>query len=567
MFSSRQSSVFACGRVLFLSLVLIAAATAPAQTVIKAKWRSSSPNAKWTPEAALQISNYSAQPTEIVLDSSVKYQTMTAWGGSPNEVGMVALHKLSAADQEAVIKAFYDTVDGCKFNMIRLPIGSSDFSLTGYSLDDFDGDYTMSKITIDREKPMALEFIKNAMKYNTGLKVWGSPWSAPAWMKKNKNWFGGNPVPATDCELNQDTATFRAYALYFSKAVTLYKDFGIPFFALSFQNEPYTCQTFPSMIWPTGEKMRDFMKNYLGPRMQADHPDIELWTPTMNLSDTNMYVPMLRDAYTKSLITTCGFQYQGKDVIAAIHSKFPNLRLYSTELVCGGGDNLWDYAFSTTFTDLKYYIANGASGAFQWNLFLEKQGKAGYNWNWNQNSMITIDTVAKTYTMQSQYYVLKHFSYYIRPGSRLIGATGNYAANAVAVVNPDKSLAVVAQNRNNSNQSITVRFGNQMITATMPASSFASFLVYDSVTSSVLNPNFKAFPEERFVSVNKFFKISGDKFLFPAEFKGRTCSGAIYDISGRFVREFSAKNGTMSLSKDFGVSKGVYVVHIKAVHI
>jgi hypothetical protein len=106
-----------------------------------------------------------------------------------------------------------------------------------------------------------------------------------------------------------------------------------------------------------------------------------------------------------------------------------------------------------------------------------------------------------------------------------------------------------------------------MITATMPASSFASFLVYDSVTSSVLNPNFNAFPEERFVSVNKFFKISGDKFLFPAEFKGRTCTGAIYDISGRFVREFSAKNGTMSLSKDFGVSKGVYVVHIKAVHI
>jgi hypothetical protein len=33
------------------------------------------------------------------------------------------------------------------------------------------------------------------------------------------------------------------------------------------------------------------------------------------------------------------------------------------------------------------------------------------------------------------------------------------------------------------------------------------------------------------------------------------------------IREFSVKAGAMSLSRDFGVSKGVYIVHVKAVRI
>jgi hypothetical protein len=201
-----------------------------------------------------------------------------------------------------------------------------------------------------------------------------------------------------------------------------------------------------------------------------------------------MYIPMLRDPYSSTVITTCCFQYQGRDVIAAIHSKFPNLRLYATELQCGGGDNTWAYAFNPTFLDVQYYVVNGASGAFQWNLILEKAGKAGYIWNWNQNSMITIDTVAKTYTCQSQYYVLKHFSYYIRPGSRLLRVTGNYAVNEVSVKNADGSLAIVTQNNSTGTQPVGIRFGNQMVTATLPASSFASFLIYDSSANSIQRP-------------------------------------------------------------------------------
>jgi len=52
------------------------------------------PNAKWVDETDLTWATYTSQANEIVLDTSVKYQVIAGWGGSPNEVGMVALHTL-----------------------------------------------------------------------------------------------------------------------------------------------------------------------------------------------------------------------------------------------------------------------------------------------------------------------------------------------------------------------------------------------------------------------------------------------------------------------------------------
>jgi len=559
--------------VFFLGM-FAAGTVAPAHAVLKAKWRTSTSQSPWVAEQQLTIANYSAQGTEIDIDTTVKYQTMGGWGGSPNESGVIGLHKLPQALQDSVMRAMYDTVNGCKFNMIRLPIGCSDFSISGYSLDDFPGDYTMDHVNIHRDSLVTLDFCKKALAVNPNIKVWGSPWSAPAWMKGNNNWSGGASYPSLECELHQDSTTLRAYALYFSKVVTLYKNYGLPFFALSFQNEPYTCQPFPSMIWSNGAKMLNFMKNYLGPRMRADHPDVELWTPTMNLDDTAKF-SLLNDSYCASIITTVCYQYQGESVMPIIHRLHPNLRAYNTELHCGAGSNSWSYPQTDTWPEIKMGVSNGNSGAFHWNLLLCSVPNAttanlcGYSavWgtgNWPQQPIISIDTAGKKIAYNTQFYMLKHLSYYIRPGSKVVKVSGQYDTNQITVKNPDGSLAIVTNNVNGS-QPIAIRFGNQMVTATLPAQSFASFMIYDSSTtpSSIRNP--QAASVSRFVSANKYFKISGDRFSLPSEFAGKTCLGSIYDINGRSVRNFALKGGDVSLSKDFGISQGVYVMHVKAI--
>jgi glucosylceramidase len=565
------------GRGFFLIMILAGMVTS-AHAVLKAKWRTSTASNLWVAEQQLPIVNHTTQATEIILDTSVKYQTMTGWGGSPNESGVVGLQKLPQALQDSVVKMLFDTVVGCKFNMIRLPIGASDFSLNGYSLNDNAGDYAMTKINIHRDSLVTLAFVKAAMRCNPGLKVWGSPWTAPAWMKGNNDWAGGGGPPSTACEIKQDSATLAAYALYFSKAITLYKNYGIPFFALAFQNEPYCCQSFPSMIWPSGAKMLNFMKKYLGPQMQADHKDVELWTPTMNLNDTNFFVPMLRDTFTSKIITTVCYQYQGEDVMNVIHKKFPNLREYGTELACGGGDNVWSYPQNQTFPEIKRLVANGASGAFQWNLILSNPPGVQYNklcgysgmWvrstglgNWPQQSMISIDTANKAIAYNTQYYGLKHLSYYIRPGSKVIKVTGQYDTNQISVKNADGSLVVVTNNQNNAAQSVAICFGTQMITASLPALSFASFKIYDSTNTAVTNAGGKT--GMPCIAATGSFKVTGNIFTLSPAYDGTTNMCKVYDMHGRLVREFSMKSRTINLSRDFGIPQGAYVVHVNAI--
>lgn len=505
MFHARCSLPSRIGQ-LFLIGLMCAGMTASSNAALKAKWRYSNyvnnTYTFWTAETPLTIANYSAQTTEINIDTATKYQTINGWGGSPNESGVTGLHMLSAALQDSVMKAMFDTVNGCKFNMIRLPIGCSDFSLNGYSLDDFPGDYTMDHVNIHRDSLVDLDFCKKAVAINPAVKVWGSPWSAPAWMKGNNDWSGGASYPSTVCELKQDAQTLAAYALYFSKVVTLYKAYGLPFFALAFQNEPYTCQSFPSMIWPNGQTILNFMKNYLGPRMTADHPDVALWTPTMNLNDTSYY-SLLNDSYCAGIVKAVCYQYQGETAMPIIHKIHPNLTAYNTELQCGGNANSWNYVQSQTFPEIKQGISNGNSGAFQWNLLLCNIPGATYanlcgfsaNWtdasghvgNWPQQSCISIDTAGKKIAYNTQYYALKHLSYYIRPGSKVLKVSGQFDTNQITVKNPDGSIAVVTNNNSGSSQNIAIHWGNQMVTATLPAQSICSFLIVDSIGTGV-NP-------------------------------------------------------------------------------
>jgi glucosylceramidase len=548
-----------------LAGILIAA---PAFSAInKAVVRISTETQPWQTEVSLPIIAKATAAHTVDIDTATKYQQVMAFGGSPNIVGCQAMWKLPQAIQDSIYHALFDSVTGCKFNQIRLPIGCSDFSDTAYTLDDSTGDLPITHISIDREKPYTLKFIKDVMaKVRPDLKVWGSPWTAPKWMKRNGNWFsvqsGGD-----DCPIIPQTTIYTSYALYFSKAVSLYRNYGIPFYALAFQNEPQSCQNFPSMKWENGDSLRVFLAQYLVPRWQQDKlfDSIELWTPTMDLWDTNFYMPMLRDPVSGPVVKAVGFQYAGFSAINYIHTKFPNLKLYGTELNCGSNQSSWGgYALPTTVADLCFLFAHGADGVMQWNLMLEKHGNAGYNWSWNQMAMIYIDTAAKTFTRTCQYYAIKHFSYYMQYGGKFVKHTANYDTSQASVKNPDGSVAVVLRNYGTGSAlTVAVSVGNQMVNVTLPNASLATVKFLDStyIPVSVINSARRT----NFMPVNKSFKVAGVIFSIPMEYSGKIAQCAVYDLQGKLLREFSTRNRAVDLSKDFGMSQGIYMVRVKAV--
>ena len=133
---------------------------------------------------------------------------------------------------------------------------------------------------------------------------------------------------------------FKAYSLYFSDFIKAYKQQGINISTIMPQNEFNSCQNFPSCTW-TASGLATFIGKYLGPEMEKQKVEIMFGTferPSVALADT-----VLKDAYAGKYINGVGFQWGGKNAIAAIHKRYPELKLYQTEQECGDGKNDWKY--------------------------------------------------------------------------------------------------------------------------------------------------------------------------------------------------------------------------------
>jgi glucosylceramidase len=78
-----------------------------------------------------------------------------------------------------------------------------------------------------------------------------------------------------------------------------------------------------------------------------------------------------------------------------------------------------------------------------WNIALEKGGIS--RWGWSQNSLITVDTITKTYNYNYEFYLIKHVSQFVKPGAKLLKGIGSFD-NYLAFVNPDNSVVIVVQN-------------------------------------------------------------------------------------------------------------------------
>ena len=144
----------------------------------------------------MQDVNAAAVPDSVIdihIDPNRVGQTIDGFGTCFNELGWASLKLLKEEELQEIFSEFFEPGKGANFVMGRMGIGANDFDLDYYSLDDTDGDFELKDFSIDRDKENLTPMIKWAMKYNPGLKIWGSPWCPPRWMKKTKR-YAENPV-------------------------------------------------------------------------------------------------------------------------------------------------------------------------------------------------------------------------------------------------------------------------------------------------------------------------------------------------------------------------------------
>ena len=422
---------------------------------------------------------------ELLINS--RLQAIEGFGACFNELGWTSLNSLSAKDRNYIMKELFQPNFGANFNVCRMPVGANDFSTDWYSYNETEGDFGMNKFSIANDLKTLVPFITNAKKYNPKLKVWASPWSPPSWMKWNKHYacalpdgslaknFSNNLQPdkqgkeGTNMFIQEDKY-FKAYALYFSKFIDAYRQQGIAIKTIMPQNEFNSCQIFPSCTW-TASGLAEFIGNYLGPAMKKQQ--VEIMFGTMERPNEALVDTVLNDAKAGKYIKGIGFQWAGKDAIAGLHKRYPNMKLYQSEQECGDGKNDWDYC-RYAWGLMKHYFNSGASAYMYWNISLEKGGYS--RWGWQQNSLITVDVPAKTYRFNHEYYLMKHFSHYIKPGAKMIETAGVFK-NLLAFINPDKSVVFIAQNETDNPTELSVKVGSSFFSTNLKPGSFNTFLV------------------------------------------------------------------------------------------
>jgi glucosylceramidase len=438
------------------------------------RWVCSTQAEPWKELAAAIVPNGPGAETNVVkLDAKTLYQTVDGFGGCFNELGWQALQALDEAGQATALRALFD-VSGCDFNLCRAPIGANDFALDWYSLDETPGDYGMTNFSIERDRKCLIPFMNAAMRYQTNLAVWGVPWCPPSWMKTDNAYKGGN--------MKQDPRTLAAYALYFSKYVQAYRQEGINLYAVHPQNEPkYNNNVYPQCAW-NGQEINLFLRDYLIPQLKTEGVDVQVWLGTIvneNLAD---YVdPALGNAVTAPGVTGVGYQYGGQDAMQATHNKYPDKKMMQTETECYNGANSWTEGM-TTFRKMIEDMNHYACGYMYWNLVLSE--KSTSSWGWKQNSLLKIDSQI---IYNPEFYSMKHFGHFVRPGAARIGLSAASGAgggapaltsqNAVAFRNPSGELVLIVGNPGASVLPVTLQTGFGSALMEIPARSMNTFVL------------------------------------------------------------------------------------------
>ena len=140
-----------------------------------------------------------ASPT-ITVDTTQVFQTIDGFGYAlTGGSAMLMNTKLNEAQRSELLKELFLT-DGNSIGLsyLRVSIGGSDLDELIFSYDDLPKGKTdpeLKSFTLSYDTMHLIPVLKEILTLNPTIKIMGSPWSPPVWMKDNNLPKGGSLKP------------------------------------------------------------------------------------------------------------------------------------------------------------------------------------------------------------------------------------------------------------------------------------------------------------------------------------------------------------------------------------
>uniref|UniRef100_A0A8C9NGC9 Glucosylceramidase n=1 Tax=Serinus canaria TaxID=9135 RepID=A0A8C9NGC9_SERCA len=355
----------------------------------------------------------------LTLDTTQRYQKVKGFGGSITDAAAINIQSLSKAAQNHLLRSYFSE-EGIEYNLVRVPMASTDFSIRLYTYADAEGDFELRHFNLTEEDThMKIPILQAAQAVaKRPLSLYASPWTSPVWMKTNGAMTGRGTLKGSPGDKYH-----RAWAKYFVRFLDEYAKHNLTFWAVTAGNEPTAGEI---VFYPfqclgfSPEHQRDFIAQDLGPALaNSSHRHVQL----IILDDQRVMLP------------------------------------YWAEV------NLNNYV--TGWTD--------------WNLALDMEG--GPNWSKNYvDSPVIVDSSKDVFYKQPMFYHLGHFSKFIPEGSQRVGLAVSKKCHRCdlehsAFLRPDGAVVLVVLNRSPMDVSFGVSDPHVgFIEAVAPSDSIQTFL-------------------------------------------------------------------------------------------
>lgn len=415
------------------------------------------------------INSSATYPNTISVDSTKTFQKVDGFGFALTGGSAYLINQLIAAKKENLLNELFSTDSTfIGISYLRISIGASDLDANVFSYDDIDvslTDFELQNFSIEPDTYNLIPILKLILAINPSIKILGSPWSAPAWMKTNQNSKGGSLKP--EC--------YDVYANYLVKYIQEMKAQGINIDAITPQNEPLNPYNNPSMQMSALEQA-NFIKNFLGPKFDSANIDTKIIIYDHNCDVSSYALTILADNEAKQYVDGSAFHLYAGDISALtqVHDAYPDKNVYFTEQWVGGPSNFAG--------DFKWHIKNLIIGAMrnwsknviEWNLASDPNYYP--HTDGGCTNCLGALTVQSSVTRNVSYYVIAHASKFVKTGSTRIASNLISGLPNVAFKTPDGKKVLIVLNENESLQSFNLRFGEKTVTTSLPAGAAGTYV-------------------------------------------------------------------------------------------
>ncbi|MDO4949089.1 MAG: glycoside hydrolase family 30 beta sandwich domain-containing protein [Bacteroidales bacterium] len=421
----------------------------------------------------------------VRIDVDARHQSMDGFGAALTGSSCYNLMQMSPKDRKTFLQQTFSTKKGLGFSYIRISIGCSDFSLSDYTCCDTPGIENFALTS--EETDYVIPILKEILKIQPKLKIMGSPWTCPRWMKVD-NLQSLKPFNSwNDGQLNP--RYYQDYATYFVRWVRAFEQAGVPIYSVTVQNEPLNRGNSASLFMGWKEQQQ-FVAEALGPAFQKAGLSTKIYAFDHNynydrIPDQQQYPLHVYDNEVAAtfLAGAAYHNYGGnRSELLRIGKERPDKELIFTETSIGmwnDGRNLAKRLSADMSEIALGTVEYGCGAVIVWNLMLDTD-RGPYRPGGCASCYGAVDIDRNDYhtiTYNSHYYIIGHLSCVVRPGAIRLGTNEQSGLMTCAFLNPDNTLALVVLNKESRTMSFSFTAdGRNYATADLPPHSVTSYI-------------------------------------------------------------------------------------------